>query len=797
MTRPEPSTRPPLSWRGAAAPTAFAGLAYLLLPSFAPHEIDPTTGVLLLGVLLALVVGAATHVDARVVRLMAAASGVGLLVHFSVQIGLSPLVIMVSVVVGVEVWAVPTLLRRSGTLGIERPADVWVLLLVSLVVAVAAGSVTAVVVALTDGAGIDAGAAFRGWVVDDVWGLVVVAPFVMVLKAPAAWLWRRAGEFAAIIVVSLGSVWFVFVVADPASPGYLGWPYIVVIGPIWAAVRLGVGGAAAVVAVTFWTTTLLTTAGEGTFARAGATPYDRLLTVEVFSITMAVIALSLAALRDERLRSLQEITAAHRFMTQIVDGSDAAIWAKSYRATERRPGVYALVNRAAAHLLGRSPDEVTGRVDSDLLPPAAAQAVVAEDVAVLESGESRISHPRSDRAGGQGRIFTRTTFPLTDDDGVPWGVASISTDVTDLIHARESADRQAELLLAVFDRSPMPALRLRTTGPTSDVIVDANHAVCRLLEVEEDTLLGTSLLDHVHADDRRVAASLLAQTQGVVHPATAMARQQEVRLRTHGGRTAWVLLSAAAFAGGLLEAGAEMVVQIEDVTARREAERALSEQALRDAVTGLPNRRALNDRANSALQRMRRKPGMVSILFCDLDHFKEVNDSLGHQVGDLLLVEAAHRLQSVVRPEDTLARLGGDEFVFLGEGFASTADVVRLAGRMQECLGAPWVHDQQEFRPAMCVGIAVTSDPEVTATSCCGVRTLRCTGPRRRAAGASRSTSERSTRRCSSRCWSSIGSATPSSGAVSSFTTSPSCGFPTGRSSGSRPWSGCRDRTDS
>ena len=714
MTRPEPSTRPPLSWRGAAAPTAFAGLAYLLLPSFAPHEIDPTTGVLLLGVLLALVVGAATHVDARVVRLMAAASGVGLLVHFSVQIGLSPLVIMVSVVVGVEVWAVPTLLRRSGTLGIERPADVWVLLLVSLVVAVAAGSVTAVVVALTDGAGIDAGAAFRGWVVDDVWGLVVVAPFVMVLKAPAAWLWRRAGEFAAIIVVSLGSVWFVFVVADPASPGYLGWPYIVVIGPIWAAVRLGVGGAAAVVAVTFWTTTLLTTAGEGTFARAGATPYDRLLTVEVFSITMAVIALSLAALRDERLRSLQEITAAHRFMTQIVDGSDAAIWAKSYRATERRPGVYTLVNRAAAHLLGRSPDEVTGRVDSDLLPPAAAQAVVAEDVAVLESGESRISHPRSDRAGGQGRIFTRTTFPLTDDDGVPWGVASISTDVTDLIHARESADRQAELLLAVFDRSPMPALRLRTTGPTSDVIVDANHAVCRLLEVEEDTLLGTSLLDHVHADDRRVAASLLAQTQGVVHPATAMARQQEVRLRTHGGRTAWVLLSAAAFVGGLLDAGAEMVVQIEDVTARREAERALSEQALRDAVTGLPNRRALNDRANSALQRMRRKPGMVSILFCDLDHFKEVNDSLGHQVGDLLLVEAADRLQSVVRPEDTLARLGGDEFVFLGEGFASTADVVRLAGRMQECLGAPWVHDQQEFRPAMCVGIAVTSDPEVS-----------------------------------------------------------------------------------
>jgi hypothetical protein len=102
----------------------------------------------------------------------------------------------------------------------------------------------------------------------------------------------------------------------------------------------------------------------------------------------------------------------------------------------------------------------------------------------------------------------------------------------------------------------------------------------------------------------------------------------------------------------------EIVAQFEDFTARRVAEEALSDQALRDAVTELPNRRALSDRIGSALQRLRRNPGLVAVLFCDLDRFKDVNDSMGHQVGDEMLVEVARRLRAALRPQDTVARLG-------------------------------------------------------------------------------------------------------------------------------------------
>ena len=117
---------------------------------------------------------------------------------------------------------------------------------------------------------------------------------------------------------------------------------------------------------------------------------------------------------------------------------------------------------------------------------------------------------------------------------------------------------------------------------------------------------------------------------------------------------------------------------------------------------------------DAALQRLRRHPGVVTVLFCDLDHFKDVNDSLGHAVGDQLLVEVSQRLRAAVRPEDTIARLGGDEFVAMGEGITDPADAVLLAMRLQDKLSAPWALEEQVFRPAMSIGIAMASDPDVT-----------------------------------------------------------------------------------
>ena len=141
---------------------------------------------------------------------------------------------------------------------------------------------------------------------------------------------------------------------------------------------------------------------------------------------------------------------------------------------------------------------------------------------------------------------------------------------------------------------------------------------------------------------------------------------------------------------------------------------ALAAKVMKCPVTGLPNRRGLRARIAIALKQLRRRPGLVTLLFCDLNRFKEVNDSYGHQVGDELLIELGKRLQSTLRPEDVLARLGGDEFVVLSPDVPTPMAAVRLAERLQALVSKPWISQDYSITPSMSVGIASTDDPEVT-----------------------------------------------------------------------------------
>jgi diguanylate cyclase (GGDEF)-like protein len=124
---------------------------------------------------------------------------------------------------------------------------------------------------------------------------------------------------------------------------------------------------------------------------------------------------------------------------------------------------------------------------------------------------------------------------------------------------------------------------------------------------------------------------------------------------------------------------------VRDVTDRLWLER----QALHDPLTKLPNRLLFIDRACQALARLHRSDGAVAMLFVDLDKFKAVNDNLGHDVGDRLLVGIAERLAELMRDSDTVARLGGDEFVILAEDIENDAEAVTLAERVLDALACP------------------------------------------------------------------------------------------------------------
>ncbi|HEV7774041.1 MAG TPA: EAL domain-containing protein [Conexibacter sp.] len=153
----------------------------------------------------------------------------------------------------------------------------------------------------------------------------------------------------------------------------------------------------------------------------------------------------------------------------------------------------------------------------------------------------------------------------------------------------------------------------------------------------------------------------------------------------------------------------------QDVTERRAAEQLLEHQALHDPLTDLPNRALFLDRLQHALTRARRPGSSLAVYFCDVDNFKDVNDSLGHDAGDELLVALPPRLREGLRAGDTVARFGGDEFVILCEDLDSEGEAIRIAERIAEAFGLPFELDGRPHHLSVSVGVVFVKGGEASA----------------------------------------------------------------------------------
>jgi len=207
----------------------------------------------------------------------------------------------------------------------------------------------------------------------------------------------------------------------------------------------------------------------------------------------------------------------------------------------------------------------------------------------------------------------------------------------------------------------------------------------------------------VHPDD---VGELLASIDAHRHGATASI-EHEHRMRCKGGEYRWMLARGVAVrdAAG---AATRIAGSQTDITERKVAIDRLTHDAFHDALTGLPNRALFMDRLGRLMERSRRHSGhQFAVLFLDLDRFKVVNDSLGHALGDMLLISVAERLRVALRATDTVARLGGDEFTILLE-IDHLADAVRTAERIQEELRLPFRVGENEIFTTASIGIALS-----------------------------------------------------------------------------------------
>ena len=299
--------------------------------------------------------------------------------------------------------------------------------------------------------------------------------------------------------------------------------------------------------------------------------------------------------------------------------------------------------------------------------------------------------------------------------------------------------------------SPSPLPLLLATVPLAALIflrgrryVSGNRAIREELQRREHHFraLATNSSDAVYVVDRAgnlvsggaslgafleragmapdAVAHLLASPGSHVRPADHAAWQQLLR-RAHEvpGRTVahelaielpsgtiWVETRATDLTDDPAVGG--IVVNVHDVTTRRMAEDQLNHQNLHDGLTGLPNRVLLRDRMDQALARTRRDGRHLVVVVLDLDGFKKVNDAFGHDAGDQLLCEVAHRLQVAVRTEDTVARLGGDEFAILVEDSQDPAnDASVVTDRVRQALGEPITLDGRAIMVSASMGVAM------------------------------------------------------------------------------------------
>jgi diguanylate cyclase (GGDEF)-like protein/PAS domain S-box-containing protein len=235
--------------------------------------------------------------------------------------------------------------------------------------------------------------------------------------------------------------------------------------------------------------------------------------------------------------------------------------------------------------------------------------------------------------------------------------------------------------------------------------LEVNESLRSLLGYSQGELQNISFREIIYRDD---LGDSLVKMQEVID-GIIDTFQLESRYVHKDGHLIWVLSSASVVRKDDGSAR-HLVFQVQNISGRKEAEEQIRHAAYHDALTNLPNRTLLSDRMSMAIERAKRSTTFkFAVLFIDLDRFKVVNDTMGHETGDKLLIELSHRLKQCVRTIDTVARLGGDEFAVLLDGIVSDKRVIEIADRIQKLLSEPFHLDGQDFFTTASIGIAFSS----------------------------------------------------------------------------------------
>ncbi|HLL77110.1 MAG TPA: EAL domain-containing protein [Pyrinomonadaceae bacterium] len=277
-------------------------------------------------------------------------------------------------------------------------------------------------------------------------------------------------------------------------------------------------------------------------------------------------------------------------------------------------------------------------------------------------------------------------------------VEELSRQMREQERIRRALQESEERFRTAFDHAAVGMALVSPEGRWLQV----NRSLCELLGRAEDELLASDFQSATHAESLTAALGQIDRLLRGESPTC----QAEMRFVHGSGQPVWTSLSVSLVSNSA-QGVPHLIFQIQDITDRKRAEEQLIHGALHDALTGLPNRALFMDHLKLAIDRAKRRPGQIfALLFLDLDRFKVINDSLGHMIGDQLLVAIARRLEAHLRPGDTVARLGGDEFTVLLEDINDVSEATEVAERLQAELSAPFILSGREVFTTVSIGVA-------------------------------------------------------------------------------------------
>lgn len=360
------------------------------------------------------------------------------------------------------------------------------------------------------------------------------------------------------------------------------------------------------------------------------------------------------------------------------------------------------VNSAFTGLTGYSAEEVRGESPRILKSGKQDPSYYASLWKTITSGDvwhGEITNRRKD-----GSLYTEemTITPVRADSGEITHFVAIKQDITKRKASDEALLHAEEKYRTIFENAVIGIFQVTTDGR----FISANPALARMHGYDSPEQLIAEVSDC--GRQLFVTPRQLKELNRVLEE-NDVANDVQVEVYCKNGSKKWFLANVCAVRGTdgnvLHHEGT-----VQDITPRKAAQERVQYLAYYDELTGLPNRRLLQDRLGQALATAQRRSEKVALLFLDLDRFKTINDSLGHSVGDLLLKEVAGRLMKWARAQDTVARLGGDEFVVVLTAVKDTADAAVAADRILKAMTAEFVVQGQSLGVSCSLGISLFPD---------------------------------------------------------------------------------------